>query len=41
MMQFVRSSNIDLWSGRLQEGEIVIREGGPKTRVRRFVDWFF
>ncbi|GLA00020.1 hypothetical protein AnigIFM60653_007087 [Aspergillus niger] len=39
--KFVRSSNIDLWSGRLQEGEIVIREGGPKTRVRRFVDWFF
>lgn len=39
--KFQRSSTIDLWSGRLQEGEIVIREGGPKTRVRRFVDWFF
>ncbi|RAL02271.1 putative amino acid permease [Aspergillus ibericus CBS 121593] len=39
--EFVRLSNMDLWSGRLQEGEIIIHEGGPKTRLRRFVEWFF
>ncbi|PYI02796.1 proline-specific permease [Aspergillus sclerotiicarbonarius CBS 121057] len=39
--KFVRLSEMDLWSGRLQEGEIIINEGGPKTRLRRFVEWFF
>ncbi|KAF7591433.1 hypothetical protein BBP40_001594 [Aspergillus hancockii] len=39
--KFVRASNIDLWSGRLQEGEIVEQTSPPNTLWGRFVDWLF
>jgi amino acid transporter len=39
--QFIRASNIDLWSGRLQEGEIVEQTSPPHTLWGRFVDWLF
>lgn len=37
--QFLRSTEIDLWSGRLQEGEVVVKtiRGGPWWR--RVIDW--
>ncbi|KAB8068757.1 amino acid permease/ SLC12A domain-containing protein [Aspergillus leporis] len=39
--KFIRASNIDLWSGRLQEGEIVEQTSPPHTLWGRFVDWLF
>ncbi|KAI1630166.1 putative amino acid permease [Exophiala viscosa] len=36
--EFARASTIDLWSGRLQEGEIEPMQP-PTTRWGRFVDW--
>ncbi|KAG2413347.1 hypothetical protein HFD88_002536 [Aspergillus terreus] len=37
--KFLRSTEIDLWSGRLQEGEVVVKtiRGGPWWR--RVIDW--
>ncbi|KAJ5908320.1 Proline-specific permease [Penicillium taxi] len=37
--KFQRAATIDLWSGRLQEGEIPPRKEHPNTFWRRFVDW--
>lgn len=37
--KYVRSSAIDLWSGRLQEGEISPRKPPSTTLWGRFVDW--
>ncbi|KAB8227287.1 putative amino acid permease [Aspergillus alliaceus] len=39
--KYVRAANMDLWSGRLQEGEIVEQRKPPDTPWRRFVDWLF
>jgi amino acid transporter len=36
--KFQRAVTIDLWSGRLQEGEIIEKEY-PQTLWRRFLDW--
>ncbi|KAJ5833579.1 hypothetical protein N7474_001890 [Penicillium riverlandense] len=36
--KFQRAATIDLWSGRLQEGEIIEKEY-PQTLWRRFLDW--
>ncbi|KAJ5619167.1 hypothetical protein N7510_003151 [Penicillium lagena] len=36
--KFQRAATIDLWSGRLQEGEIIEQEY-PQTPWRRFLDW--
>ncbi|GFF45131.1 hypothetical protein CNMCM6936_006262 [Aspergillus lentulus] len=38
--KFARAANIDLWSGRLQEGEI-IEKHSPMTWWRRILDWLF
>ncbi|KAK4939850.1 hypothetical protein LTR10_019917 [Elasticomyces elasticus] len=38
--KFARASTIDLWSGRLQEGEIYEAER-PTTWWGRFIDWLF
>ncbi|PYI34009.1 hypothetical protein BP00DRAFT_455080 [Aspergillus indologenus CBS 114.80] len=39
--KFVRASTLDLWSGRLLEGEIIVKDHGPRTPLKRFVDWIF
>ncbi|KAJ5223473.1 hypothetical protein N7468_008015 [Penicillium chermesinum] len=36
-----RAATIDLWSGRLQDGEIPLQEEKPNTLWNRFVDWIF
>lgn len=38
-LQFKRASNIDLWSGRLQDGEIPPQKPPSNTIWGRFVDW--
>lgn len=38
--KFARAATIDLWSGRLQEGE-VIEKHRPMTWWRRILDWLF
>ncbi|KAJ5716454.1 hypothetical protein N7493_008365 [Penicillium malachiteum] len=38
--KFQRAHEIDLWSGRLQEGEITPRKEPPTTFWGKFVDWF-
>lgn len=40
-LQFVRASDIDLWSGRVQEGEIVKPTRPPTTVWERFIDKMF
>ncbi|PIG83902.1 amino acid permease, partial [Aspergillus arachidicola] len=37
--KFARSAEIDLWSGRLQEGEILVQQRVPQNLWERFVDW--
>ncbi|KAF9893709.1 hypothetical protein FE257_009877 [Aspergillus nanangensis] len=37
--KFIRASNIDLWSGRLQEGEIVVTRDLGGSWWKRLVDW--
>ncbi|KAI9036183.1 putative amino acid permease [Aspergillus affinis] len=39
--KFIRASNIDLWSGRLQEGEIIEHTTPPTSALGRFVNWLF
>jgi amino acid transporter len=39
-LQFARASTIDLWSGRLQEGEVGDRKP-PATGWKRILDWIF
>lgn len=40
-VQFERAVNIDLWSGRLLDGEITTREKPHNNPWRKFVDWLF
>jgi len=43
ILQFERAANIDLWSGRLVDGEIM-PHGDPhahRSPGRKFVDWLF
>ncbi|KNG89288.1 putative amino acid permease [Aspergillus nomiae NRRL 13137] len=37
--KFVRAADMDLWSGRLQEGEILVQRRPPQNVWERFVDW--
>ncbi|EYE92268.1 putative amino acid permease [Aspergillus ruber CBS 135680] len=39
--KFERAANIDLWSGRLVDGEIMPQENKPSGLGRKFVDWLF
>ncbi|KAJ5104804.1 amino acid permease/ SLC12A domain-containing protein [Penicillium alfredii] len=39
--KFARAASIDLWSGRLQDGEIMEQKNPHQTLWRRFVDWLF
>jgi yeast amino acid transporter len=39
--QFARASSIDIWSGRLQPGEIEDESKPPTTLWGRFIDWIF
>ncbi|KKK14938.1 proline-specific permease [Aspergillus rambellii] len=39
--KFARAAEIDLWSGRLQEGEVIEHTLKPTTALGRFIDWLF
>lgn len=41
ILQFERAANIDLWSGRLVDGEIMPQEDKSNNPGRKFVDWLF
>ena len=38
--QLVRSRDIDLWSGRLNDGAVIVRDE-PTTKAGKVVDWLF
>lgn len=39
LLQFQRAATIDLWSGRLQDGEIMPHKNPRNTWWGRFIDW--
>jgi amino acid transporter len=40
-VQFERAANIDLWSGRLLDGEIMPVENPHNNAWTKFTDWLF